>query len=136
MSRKNDISQNEANVEKSENGTATAKLVVKKKRFKKSDLLVFAICVVAAVGIWMYASNLQEDEKAKELSQIDAVVNNKVDAAVDNKVDAAVDNKVNEAASNIVDEASNAKTGDSSCGKSDETADGVSVSSETVEQNA
>ncbi len=32
-------------------------LVVKNKRFKKSDLLAFFICLVAALVIWMYATH-------------------------------------------------------------------------------
>ena len=36
------------------------KLAVKKKRFKKSDILVFAICLVASILIWLYASNIDK----------------------------------------------------------------------------
>ena len=37
------------------------KLAVKKKRFKKSDILVFAICLVASILIWLYASNIDKE---------------------------------------------------------------------------
>lgn len=36
------------------------RLTVKKKRFKKSDILVFAICLVASILIWLYASNVDK----------------------------------------------------------------------------
>ena len=36
------------------------KLAVRKKRFKKSDILVFAICLVASILIWLYASNIDK----------------------------------------------------------------------------
>lgn len=47
------------------------RLEVKKKRFKKSDMLVFGVCVVTSVLIWLYASNSQKlaAEKEKEISK-------------------------------------------------------------------
>ena len=49
------------------------KLAVKKKRFKKSDILVIVICIIASVLIWMYASNLQKKAAEKEISKEDIV---------------------------------------------------------------
>ena len=49
------------------NGTSSSKLSAKKKFFKKSDILVFAICIVAALLVWMYASNIKEKEKESQL---------------------------------------------------------------------
>lgn len=40
-----------------------------KKRFKKSDILVAAVCIVASVLIWLYASNLQKNAAEKEISK-------------------------------------------------------------------
>ena len=45
------------------------RLEVKKKRFKKSDILVAAICIIASVLIWLYASNLQKNAAEKEISK-------------------------------------------------------------------
>lgn len=47
------------------------RIAVKKKRFKKSDILVFTICIIASVLIWMYASNLQRKAAEKEISKED-----------------------------------------------------------------
>ena len=47
------------------------KLAVKKKRFKKSDILVMGVCIVTSVLIWLYASNLQKKEAEKEISKED-----------------------------------------------------------------
>ena len=86
MSQKNDISQ-----EKIDNGASdnekTSKLVVKKKRIKKPDILVFCVCLVVSVVVWMYASNLQKTAQEKELDK-DAVA----DAVVD-KIEEKESNK-------------------------------------------
>ena len=47
------------------------KLAVKRKRFKKFDVLVLGVCIVASVLIWMYASNLQKKAAEKEISKDD-----------------------------------------------------------------
>lgn len=52
-------------------GTDGIKLAVKRKRFKKFDVLVFGVCIVASVLIWMYASNLQKKAAEKEISKDD-----------------------------------------------------------------
>lgn len=33
-------------------------LIVKNKKFKRSDILAFGICVVVALVIWIYATNV------------------------------------------------------------------------------
>ena len=47
------------------------KLAVKRKRFKKMDVLVFGACIVASVLIWLYASDLQKKAAEKEISKDD-----------------------------------------------------------------
>lgn len=44
-------------------------LVVKNKKFKKSDIVAFAICLVAALMIWIYATN-SEMNNEKELETL------------------------------------------------------------------
>ena len=70
MSQKNDISQDNVNIEnESLNKEKTTKLVVKKKRFKKSDILVFGVCLTVSLGVWFYASNLQKNAQENELNK-------------------------------------------------------------------
>ena len=72
MSQKNDISQDNENIENASlNDENTTKLVVKRKRIKKSDVLVFCICLMASVTVWLYASNLQKSAQEKELNKED-----------------------------------------------------------------
>ena len=49
----------------------TEKTEEKKKRFKKSDILVFVLCIVSAVIIWAYASNLERKAEADKISKED-----------------------------------------------------------------
>ena len=44
-------------------------VVVKNKKFKKSDILAFGICLVVALIIWIYATNVQMND-AKELEKL------------------------------------------------------------------
>lgn len=37
-------------------------LVVKNKKFKKSDIFAFGICLVVALVIWIYATNVKMNE--------------------------------------------------------------------------
>lgn len=72
MSQKNDISQDNKNIEAEySTNENTTKLVVKRKRIKKSDVLVFGICLMASVAVWLYASNLQKTAQEKELNKED-----------------------------------------------------------------
>ena len=34
-------------------------LIVKNKKFKKSDILAFCICLVVSLAIWIYATNVE-----------------------------------------------------------------------------
>ena len=43
-------------------------VAVKKKRFKKSDILVLGVCIIAASLIWMYASNLEKKADAEKIN--------------------------------------------------------------------
>lgn len=54
-------------------GVDGVRLTVKKKRFKKFDVLVFGVCIVASVLIWLYASNLEKKAAEKEISKDDII---------------------------------------------------------------
>lgn len=51
------------------NGGGDVKVAGKKKLFKKSDILVFAICIVAALLIWLYASNVKKTKDQNDLNK-------------------------------------------------------------------
>ena len=57
------------------------RLAVKKKTFKKSDILVLAVCIVTSVLIWLYASNLQKISNEKDMKDREAAAQ----AALDKK---------------------------------------------------
>ena len=38
-------------------------LVVKSKKFKKSDIVAFGICILVALVIWIYATNVELNDK-------------------------------------------------------------------------
>lgn len=38
-------------------------LVVKSKKFKKSDIIAFGICLLVALVIWIYATNVEMNDK-------------------------------------------------------------------------
>lgn len=44
-------------------------LVVKNKKFKKSDILAFGVCLIVSLVIWIYATNV-EINKANELEKL------------------------------------------------------------------
>lgn len=44
-------------------------LVVKNKKFKKSDIVAFGVCLIVALVIWIYATN-SEMNKEKELESL------------------------------------------------------------------
>ena len=37
------------------------RLVVKNRKYKKGDILAFALCLLAALVIWVYAANAEHD---------------------------------------------------------------------------
>lgn len=45
-------------------------LVVKNKKFKKSDIIAFGVCLLVALVIWIYASNVKinNEKKAEAMS--------------------------------------------------------------------
>ncbi len=51
------------------NGGGDVKVAGKKKFFKKSDILVFAICIVASLLIWLYASNVKKAKDQNDLNK-------------------------------------------------------------------
>ena len=40
-------------------------LVVKNKKFKKSDIIAFGVCLLVALVIWIYASNIKINNEKK-----------------------------------------------------------------------
>ena len=38
------------------------RLVVKNKKYKKGDILAFVLCLLAALIIWIYATNVEVDQ--------------------------------------------------------------------------
>lgn len=44
--------------------TRKGELIVKNKKFKKSDILVFGICLAVALTIWIYATNIELRDNA------------------------------------------------------------------------
>ncbi len=40
-------------------------IVVKNKKFKKSDIIVFGVCVIISLVIWIYAAGVERMEEAK-----------------------------------------------------------------------
>jgi hypothetical protein len=70
MSNKNELLDGNATLESEANAdnknSDTAKSI---KKFKKSDILVFAICLVVSTVIWAYASNVEKTKEEKELSK-------------------------------------------------------------------
>lgn len=59
--------------------TADISIAVKRKRFKKSDILVLGVCLVASCLIWLYASNLQKTAEQKEISKDKEVIAGAID---------------------------------------------------------
>ena len=51
-------------------------IVVKNKKFKISDIILFFVCIVISFVIWMYASNAEQkeqlpnDESQEEISTV------------------------------------------------------------------
>lgn len=40
-------------------------IVVKNKKFKKSDIFVFCVCIVISLVIWVYATNVERRDAAR-----------------------------------------------------------------------
>ena len=59
-----------------ESGVSVA---VKRKRFKKLDFLMLGVCLVAAILIWLYASNLQKTAEQKEITKDKEVIAGAID---------------------------------------------------------
>lgn len=74
MSEKNNSPETEVNeniqpeAEKADSVVGET-LVSKKKRFNKSDIFVFGICLVLALLVWFYASNRPNASNATETTQ-------------------------------------------------------------------
>ena len=58
-------------VNKVNSGKNADKNTEKKRRFKKSDILVFVACIVASVAIWLYASNIEKKDEAEKIKKED-----------------------------------------------------------------
>ena len=73
---------NEANapeVADSETVEAEVNVAVKRKRFKKLDFLMLGVCLIAALLIWLYASNLQKTAEQKEMTKDKEVIAGAID---------------------------------------------------------
>ena len=46
-------------------------IVVKNKKFKISDIVMFLVCVIVSLVIWIYATNMEKKE-AQKLENIQA----------------------------------------------------------------
>ena len=109
MSQKNDISQDSKNIESvSSTDERTTKLVVKRKRIKKSDVLVFGVCLMASVAVWLYASNLQKSAQEKELNKEDIaeVVGDKIAENESNRGSVSENDNVTEQSNSVATEIS------------------------------
>ncbi len=86
-----------ANSEQSEN-VGEVRLEVKKKRFVKSDILVFCACLVVSVLVWMYASNLQKKDDESKLTKDDMLSKDDIIEVVESNM-----NKVSESATEVAE---------------------------------
>lgn len=109
MSQKNNISQDNKNIEAASSADEkTTKLVVKRKRIKRSDVLVFGVCLLASVTVWLYASNLQKSAQEKELNKEDIaeVVGDKIAENESNRGLTVENNNVTEQSTSVATEIS------------------------------
>jgi hypothetical protein len=93
-----EIEENENNSPQAAESTDGVRLAVKRKRFKKFDVLVFGVCIVASVLIWMYASNLQKKAAEKEISKDDILSKDDIVEVVESGM-----NKATETATDIAE---------------------------------
>ena len=73
---------NEANapeVADSETVESEVNVAVKRKRFKKLDFLMLGVCLIVALLIWLYASNLQKTAEQKEMTKDKEVIAGAID---------------------------------------------------------
>lgn len=73
---------NEANAPEVANSdaiNAEVSVAVKRKRFKKLDLLMLGVCLVVSLLIWLYASNLQKTAEQKEMTKDKEVIAGAID---------------------------------------------------------
>ncbi len=54
-------------------------IVVKNKKFKKSDIIVFCVCIVISFVIWIYATNTERREAEKLESVMDEMQASQID---------------------------------------------------------
>ena len=65
MAEEKITSENENSVDtqaESSTDSQEVRLEVKKKRFNKSDVLIFGVCLIASLLIWLYASNIEKKD--------------------------------------------------------------------------
>lgn len=96
MSEKNNISEIEEkeNIQPEAESVETAggdRVVVKKKRFSKSDILVFGICLVVSLLVWLYATNLQKTAAEKEQNKVADAVESGINKTTEIATDATVE---------------------------------------------
>lgn len=121
MSEKNDILCNEDTVNEATPHTenASSKVVVRRKRFKKSDILVFAICLAISVCIWMYASNLEKTAADNEINKelIEDAVQSGVQSGISKTTESTEDSE--ESSLDSKEESSESLTEDNSSDESE-----------------
>lgn len=47
------------------------RLVVKNKKYKRGDIFAFALCLFAALLIWIHATNIANDQAKKQEALLD-----------------------------------------------------------------
>ena len=96
MSEKNNISEIEEkeNMKSEAENVDTAgrdRVVVKKKKFSKSDILVFGVCLVVSLLVWLYATNLQKTAAEKEQNKVADAVESGINKTTEVATDATVE---------------------------------------------
>ena len=96
MSEKNNISEMEEkeNMKPEAENVDTAggdRVVVKKKKFSKSDILVFGVCLVVSLLVWLYATKLQKTAAEKEQNKVADAVESGINKTTEVATDATVE---------------------------------------------
>ncbi len=51
-------------------------IVVKNRKIKMSDVVVFCLCLVISLAIWIYATGVERMEESKQIDQIQQGIQN------------------------------------------------------------
>ncbi len=114
MSENNEILCNEDTAKdttpKTENGVG--RVVVRRKRFKKSDILVFAICLLVSIVVWLYATNSQKAAEDKTKNDIENAVQSGVQSGINQTTEDVGDKESNESEEKGEEDTSNSQNSD------------------------